>query len=582
MPETPAIVESAPVQDEPQHQWPVTVEKVGSKFYANFKYDPAVKDFVKAAGFKFDGSTKKWWTNSSEIAAKVGTKAQAEGWLEKFKVEQAEKKEKDAAAIEASKAADADINVPVPQGLSYLPYQKAGVAYGLSHKNVLIGDEMGLGKTIQAIGISNADPNAKKILIICPASLKLNWRNEWQKWDTKGLKVGVAEGKTWPADADVVIVNYDIAAKHKDIIEATHWDLEIADECHYLKNPKAIRTKAILGDKGKGGFQATRRVMLTGTPIVNRPVELWPIVQAMDPDGLGKNFFGFAKRYCGATQGYGGHWDFSGASHLDELQGKLRASFMVRRLKKDVLKELPPKNRSVVVLQPSNDQMKVIAKEQAMAEKNRAQMEELKAQVELAKASDNEAAYKEAVNKLNQGCQVAFTEMAEARKEVAIAKIPDVIERAKDLLEQTDKIVIMAHHHEVVDQLKAEFGEDAVVVDGRVKVEERQANVEAFQKGKPRIFIGTIKAAGVGLTLTASHTVLFAELDWVPGNVTQAEDRCHRIGQKDNVDIYHVVLDGSMDAKMAQTLVSKQVIIDKALDKGTATTGEAQEAPAMP
>lgn len=304
-------------------------------------------------------------------------------------------------ATAASRATDAEVDLPCPEGLSYLPYQKAGIAYAMAKPNVLIGDEMGLGKTIQAIGVYNTDPTIHRVLVVCPSSLRLNWKKEWAKWATRTSRIAVVNGgkpSDWiAADAatcPVVVINYDILAKHRAAIDAITWDLLIVDEAHYLKNPKAIRTKAVLGQRVKGiekakAIAARRRIFLTGTPIVNRPVELFPLVEALDPAGLGKNFFAFAKRFCNATQTKWG-WDFSGASRLDELQRTLRERFLVRRLKADVLTELPPKRRQVIEI-PANGASGAVAAERATYERHEAALAELDAQIaeaEIAAAYD--------------------------------------------------------------------------------------------------------------------------------------------------------------------------------------------------
>ena len=226
---------------------------------------------------------------------------------------------------------------------------------------------MGLGKTIQAIGTINADPLARNILIVCPASLKLNWQREFAKWDTKNLSYGVVtpKTKTFPG-LDVVIINYELMSKWQEDLRCREWSVLIIDEAHYIKNPKALRSQEIFGRKkvvketrddatgeisvkikeALDPIKAKRRLFLTGTPIVNKPIELWPMIHALDPEGLGKSKMKYAFRYCGAHHnGFG--WDFTGSSNLDELQEILRSKFMVRRLKKDVLKELPPKRRQV-------------------------------------------------------------------------------------------------------------------------------------------------------------------------------------------------------------------------------------------
>lgn len=514
---------------------------------------------VKGAGFKFDGNVnpKTWHTADLAIAAKLRTYMTPEA-LEALGDVQPAPDTKQSSLV-ASRAKDSLAEVPAPAGLSYLPFQKAGITYAMDRPSTLIADEMGLGKTIQAIGVSNTDPTARKILVICPASLKLNWRKEWSKWDVKGLTVDLA-GKTFPT-TDVVIVNYDIIKKWHDRLAATTWDLLIVDECHKVKNPQAIRTQYILGKKagkkkvaGKmvptepiSPIPAKRRVFLTGTPICNRPIELWPLVEALDPDGLGKSFFGFAKRYCNAVQNRFG-WDFKGASNLDELQERLRSTIMVRRLKSAVLTDLPAKRRTVTVLEIED------AKGRELVEREKAAYDNLM---------------------LDEGDGVALADMSRVRHEVAVYKLPYVIKALEEKLEDDglDKLVVMAHHRDVVEGLKAHFGDVATMVHGDVSLKDRDAAVERFQGTATKaqdptckLFIGTIQAAGVGLTLTIASTVVFAELDWVPGNVTQAEDRCHRIGQHDAVNVEHIVLDESLDAKLANTIIDKQVVIDAALD----------------
>lgn len=309
-------------------------------------------------------------------------------------------------------------------------------------------------------------------------------------------------------------------------------------------------------------------MFLTGTPIVNRPVELWPLVESLDPDGLGRNFFSYAKRYTNATHnGYG--WDFSGASNLEELQEKLRTTVMVRRLKADVLTELPPKRRQVIEI-PANGLEGLVKRETAMAARHEELMDALRTAAELAKAEGAEA-YAEAIGRLRDAGKIAFEEMAQARHELALAKVPYLVEHMEECIESSGKVVVMVWHRDVVQALMDKFGARAVQVHGDVSLADRQAAVDRFQTDPAcQVFVGTIKAAGVGLTLTAASHVVFGELWWVPGDITQAEDRCHRIGQTNSVLVQHLVVDGSLDARMAKTMVAKQNVIDRALDKGLA------------
>lgn len=550
----------------------IVIEQRGGRFVARCAYEQ--REIPKAAGFRWDRDQKCWYTTDAAIAAKL-TADPAE--IERQITAREEAK---AAAIAASRASDADVELPVPEGLSYLPYQRAGIAYGLSHPSLLLGDDMGLGKTIQLIGVINADPTIKRVLLVCPASLKLNWAREMRKWFVRPLTIEIAS-KYLPS-SDVVIVNYDQLRKHIDAIRKVEWDLIGCDEAHYLKNPKAQRTQLVLGkprrkeDPGSPGIQARRRVCLTGTPIPNRPVEIWPIVNYLDPVNF-DNFFAFAKRYCAGHQnGHG--WDFSGASNLAELQDKLRSTIMIRRKKADVLTELPPKRRQVVELELDAGARAAVEAEAKSWAAHEATVQAARISVELAKAGSDEE-FQEAVEKLRALTSAAFTELSKVRHDTAVRKIPLVVEHLRDMIDQGIKVVVFAHHTDVIDGILAEFP-GAVSITGSTPMQARQAAVDRFQNDADCLmFVGNIMAAGVGLTLTAASNVVFAELDWVPGNVTQAEDRCHRIGQRDVVFVQHLVLDGSLDAKIAKTLVVKQEIIDQSLDRERAI-GEAT--PAIP
>lgn len=463
-------------------------------------------------------------------------------------------------AVSASKATSAAIDLPHPAGLDYMPFQKAGIHYALTHTGTLIADEMGLGKTIQAIGVINADPAIETAIVICPKSLKLNWQRELERWLTRPLTIGVANG-SWP-ETQIVILNYEALGKHIDKINSQQWGLCIVDEAHYIKNKKAQRSKYVKSIK------AARHLRLTGTPIVNRPVELQNIIDDLNPAFAG---FGFLKRYCNAHQnGWG--WDFSGASNLDELQRRLRETCMVRRLKADVLTELPRKIRQIVELDPdSSAARKAVQAEDRFESANDEQVAQLRAAVELAKA-DSKEAYEAAVARLSAAQRVAFEEISRLRHETAVAKLPQVLQHITEALEDDDakKIIVAAHHHDVIDSLydSAQMnGWNPVRLTGRNNEAERLAAVDAFQSDSTvRVFIGSIQAAGVGITLTASSHVIFSELDWVPGNISQFEDRAHRIGQTDTVLVQHIVLNGSLDARMAHLLIEKQRVIDNALD----------------
>lgn len=535
-----------------------------------------------------------------------------------------EEREHAAKMVEASRATDAQVDLPRPDGLNYMPFQRAGIAFALDalkqRKGVLIGDEMGLGKTIQAIGIINARPDIKRVLVIGPASLKLNWARELKKWSVRKMTVGIANTKCIPS-TDIVILNYDIAATLRNHLERTEWDLLVCDEIHLLKNPEAQRTKAIFGyeprrkqvtdllDKhhvkyklseyrqaletaiAKGiihprnnpevkPMPARIRLGLSGTPLVNTPSELWPILRWIDP-GEWDSKWKFLNRYCGATKnGWGSTFD--GAENLDELQQRLRSTCMVRRMKKDVLTELPPKRRQVIEL-PSNGLTSLINKERETHEHWENEIAGLRARIELTKASEDNDGYAEAVEALGEAIKVSFEQCGRLAHEVALAKVPYLVDHVAESAAE-GKVILFAHHLDVIAKYVAEFdamGFCPLKITGEVAVEDRQGIVDAFQSNpKHKVIVCGIHAAGVGLTLTASSHVIFAELDWVPANMMQAEDRAHRIGQRDSVLVQHMVMEGSIDVRQANALVRKMDIIDQTLDRKHAPRPEQSYQPA--
>ena len=541
------------------------ITRQGLRYIADSKYSE--KDVLKNGGFKWDAILKHWYTTDSRIAEKFASYCDDDirDAIKKLRDE----KEK---VIESSLATSADIEIPAPENLKYLPFQKAGIKYMCERKNTLLADSMGLGKTIEIIGYMNINPDVKKVLIICPASLRLNWLKELNKWlINKNLTMSVIKGGVNYTDADIVIINYDVVDDHYETISKIEWDLLVCDEAHYMKNYKAKRTQHIVGyynsknpEKSIAPINAKRNIFATGTPILNRPIELWTLAHFLDRKMFSSVIY-FKKRYCGSEQTRYGTTS-NGATNTKELQEKLRSTIMIRRLKEDVLKELPPKTRQVIEI-PANGCASLIKKEQDMYSKHQEVIETLRVAVELAKASDDINDYIEAVNALKSASSVAFTEMAKIRHEIGIAKIPYVIEHIHNALESSNKIVVFGWHNDTISAIENQFKDICVKIVGDTTLEKREEAVTKFQTDdNVKLFIGNIKAAGVGITLTASSHVIFAEAEWVPSNLTQAEDRTHRIGQTENVLIQHLVLEGSLDSYMVQTVVEKQAIIDKILD----------------
>ena len=479
-------------------------------------------------------------------------------------------------AVEMSRATDADIDVPAPPGLTYMPFQKAGIRFALERTGTLIGDEMGLGKTIQAIGCVNAHPEAENVLVVTKASLKLNWWRELRKWlvsEKLRNSVGVAEGGMFPS-SDVVVMNYDIAHRFPNRLNERNWDFVIIDEAHLLKNPATRRAKAICGYKpsrdepvelASSGVPAKMKLALTGTPIENNIEELWTVLWWIDRakfPSKSKLLKMAGHRYTPAT----GHIPPT-ESGLSRLQRFLRENVMIRRLKRDVLPELPAKTRSVTEF--AKDGLEGIVREEVEAwDAGEDARIEAQAAVEVAKASDDPREYERAVAKLRDVVRVAFADMARVRRQTAEAKVPLMIEHLRGRLEEVvGKILVFAHHIEVLERLGREFAGKCVVVHGSHELPHRDKMVHRFMtEDSCRIFFGGIRSTGEGYNLTAATHVIFHEFDWVPSKMVQCEDRAHRIGQKDNVTVEVCVVDGTIDARMAKVCVEKADLAEAVLD----------------
>ena len=466
--------------------------------------------------------------------------------------------------IDDSKKTSSDFKPDVPEGLLPYPYQRAGIEYILNTPSCLLGDEMGLGKTIQAIVAWNM-ANAKRVLVVCPASLKLNWKKEIHKWSTKPYSVhvvGPAKWKPFRSEYQVVVINYDILRKHHDELREFEWDFLVADEAHYVKSSKAIRSKELLGfnptkrELSNGTIPvlpipSKRRLLITGTPMTSKPKDLFPLLNYLNPSEW-DNFFKFALRYCGAHK-KSGYWDFNGSSNTGELNTRLRGSLMIRRLKQDVLTELPDKLRQPIVWGPTTKNEKdLIASEGNYRKEN---LDEILKSVSS-----------------GRGFKIDFEDVAKTRKRIAMAKLPKVVDHVIETLESEDKLVVFFHHKDLLRGVEAELKAKRisyVTLTGDTSHIARQEAVENFQEGSTRVFLGTMGAAGVGITLTAARTVIFAELpgDWNPSTLLQSEDRLHRIGQENNVLIQYLVLEGTIEAHVAEVISGKQEVSHRILDE---------------
>lgn len=577
------------------------------------------------------GLGKKWTTPNVEKArpiAKYAIGAAADHLRAAERIKEA--------AVAASWAEDTDRDFPAPEGLSYMAFQRAGIEYAIQRHRTLIADPPGLGKTIQAIGTHNV-VKTERVLVVCPASLKVNWSREWKRWDVHGKTVGIAMSvpkrepiyeadgtrardpftdaplsrswteHDWP-DTDVVIINYDMLIAFDSQVKAIKWDMVVFDEAHLLKTATAVRTMCVFGGKKKARkkdgkvvekmkrldpIRAERHLYLTGTPILSKPVELWNLIKACDPRGLGRSWEEFVHQYCAAYDEMVSDTQTrlvtDGASNLDELNRLMRERFMVRRDKRAVLKELPDKTRELIML-PVDKLEKPLKKEKTRVEKALEGFEAMLGVSEddnpfryidvidmlsskLAAALDSqdseEPDWNAAVRSLTEPEQIMFTELSEAREEVALAKVGLVVDHVKKLVESEEPVILFGYHKSVIDETRDRLEKAGIrvgVVTGAVAPNKRQAVVDQFQDGEIDVIIGNILAMGVGFTLTRARFVVFAELDWVPALIEQAEDRAWRHGQKNAVLIQHLVVDGSIESRMAMALLEKMGVIFEALD----------------
>ena len=419
-------------------------------------------------------------------------------------------------------------------------------------------------------------------IIVCPSILKYNWLKEARKWMIGHITVYVYEStkiRYYKArmtkhdkNTTLHIINYDILVKFKDRLMQIPFNFFIADECHKMKNQDAIRTKISVELAKKAKW----KIFITGTPIYNKPKDLFVTLNLIDPNMFGDKFQ-FEQRYCGAYKSKG-VTKYAGATNADELNTILRANYMVRRLAKDVMKDLPEKVKDVIVLS-EGDLNTIVQKEKKAVEESRVEEEKLTTEIdnlrELAKTNEQyEAEYKERVKKLREIRFKNFGELSRIRKELAIKKTPYVVNFVKEILDnsedQMSKIVVFGHHTEVLEKLFAELKKyKPVMIIGKTSDSQRQQSINLFsQKNDTRVFIGSMGAAGTGVDGLQNNCniAVFAELDWTPSLVDQAESRLQRIGQKDTVWVYHIVADESLDSKIIKMMMEKEAVAKDILD----------------
>lgn len=581
----------------------------GNKVIAKYNFSKKYNQVLKKLGGYFNG--QHWELNREKTRILCRTMRQNKYYLKlseeiqkEFNVDEdgyskieREKREKKRLAHISNAIDKLDYNEEILQ-MKYplLPYQRAGLYYAETRNGrILLGDDMGLGKTIQGIGITKIYKQDWPVVVVAPASLLLNWRKEYLTWLPEDLEEDdvqvMRKSKDLPT-GKIVICSFDYANKRKEEL-MTFLSLRgilLVDEAHNIKNKDAIRTKAVT----ELSHFAKRTILMTGTPILNRVEEIYTLLNAIDPQDWG-DYYDFVFKYCDAQKSKFG-LNVGGASNIEELHDRIREQMMCRRLKDDVLKQLPEKRRTTLTLDANKN---LVSQTNEIIEhytkiivnalhKNEYELNKTKSYI------------------LSQSSVDVSDGLFEAYKLTGEAKIEPLCDWIQDKLESgLDKLIIFGHHQDFLDGLqnkideinekiqkankkvedrikkskneekKAELSDNLkdeigyMRIDGKTSKDKRFKNQEEFQTDpKCKVALLSINAANSGLTLTSSSTVIMGELPWTPGVSRQAEDRVHRIGQEKNVTIYYTIAEDTFDGSLWNMLQNKSKVASKLLDDG--------------
>ena len=427
-----------------------------------------------------------------------------------------------------------------------MEHQKVAIEKLLANDKFILADDMGLGKTTAAV-IASIETGAKKVLIVCPASLKINWDREIKNYTDR--KVLIVEGRKWGSTFDYYIINYDIlknyhtTEKSEDsddfkLLVNEKFDLAIVDEAHYVSNTTANRTR-LLNDV----LETIPRVwLLTGTPMTSRPINYFNLLKIVDSP-LTLNWQSYVRRYCKGYQFTVGNrkvWNTSGASNLDELRERTK-SYVLRRMKTDIL-DLPEKIVTPVFVELSSKMYD----------------EELE---EFTRISNDK--------KDNETISVTLNRLMKIRQLIAYEKIQYTCEIIDKCLDQGKKVIVFTNFTMSLDMLHEKYKKNSVILNGSMSKEKKQDAVDRFQnENKVKIFISNIVAGGVGITLTEGEVVIMNDLSFVPAHHSQAEDRAYRYGQKNSVLVYYPIFENTVEKIIYNILQKKKGIIDQVMGDG--------------
>lgn len=450
------------------------------------------------------------------------------------------------------------------KGRTPYEHQKSGIEFLLCRDGAILADDMGLGKTYQSI-VAALESEVKKVLIVCPSSMKITWQREIECF---GEKSTIISGSRWPSYVHrFTIINFDILKNFHTIGKPTKdklgnpnphyrnlvdqgYELIIIDEAHKVKDHKSQRGQIV--NELTLDYGIHKSWLLTGTPIANRPMDFYNLLKLIGAK-VAHDWHFFAKRYCDAKRFYkklkNGQtrqiWITKGASNLDELSVRTK-NILLRRMKNEVL-DMPDKTITTLY----HDLSKRAVKEyeglwddyiEKRAEQGKRRIGELHRDI---------------------------VELGLLRKFIAMESIPYTVELAQNAVEQGQKVVIFTTFTDELEEIADNFGKECVIHNGRMSMKDKQKSVDNFQNSPSvKVFVGNIMSAGVGITLTEGTVVIFNSFDWVPGNNEQAEDRCYRIGQDNNVSVYYQLFKNTVSIPMWYTIMNKMEVINQIIGGG--------------
>ena len=451
-----------------------------------------------------------------------------------------------AAILQEEKKLNREIDYSIYNKRPPMEHQKVAIEKLLANDKFILADDMGLGKTTSAV-IAALETGAKKILIVCPASLKINWQREISNYSDR--RILIVEGRKWGSTFDFYIINYDILKNYHTTDKSEDsedykllinegFELAIVDEAHYISNTTANRTRLLNDVLDK----IPKVWLLTGTPMTSRPINYFNLLKIVNSP-LTLNWQTYVKRYCKGFQfrvGARKVWNTSGASNLDELRERTKA-YVLRRMKTDIL-DLPEKIITPVFVELDSKMYK----------------EEIDDFVRI--SNDN---------KDKETLSVTLNRLMRVRQLISYEKIPYTCEIIDRCLEQDKKVIVFTNFTMTLDMLHEKYKKNSVILDGRMSKERRQEAVDRFQTEKKiKIFISNIVAGGVGITLTEAEVVIMNDLSFVPAHHSQAEDRAYRYGQKKSVSVYYPVFENTIEMVIYNILQRKKGIIDQVMGDG--------------